>query len=131
MDVLNGSCLCGGVRFTVSGEYTKIDKCHCSICRKISGSGHCACIITRPENLTWVSGRELVRTYVHSERCTPSFCERCGCPVPLIGNLGYCFVPAGALDDDPGVGTWKHLFVDSKAPWDAIGDDAPQYAERP
>jgi hypothetical protein len=129
--MLSGSCLCEGVKFTLDGEYTKIDKCHCSLCRKVSGSGHCACVLTYAENLTWVHGEDLVTTYQHSETYTPSFCRRCGSPVPLIGKNEYCFVPVGCLDQEPGVGIWKHLFVGSKAAWDVIGDDAPQYDERP
>ncbi len=129
--MLNGSCLCKGVSFTLKGEYTKIDKCHCSLCRKASGSGHCACLLTLAENLTWIDGEELIRTYEYSDIYTPSFCQRCGSPVPLIGKSGYCFVPVGSLNEDPDVDIWKHLFVASKASWDIIGDDAPQFDERP
>ena len=129
--MLTGGCLCASIRFTISGEHTKIDMCHCSLCRKVSGSGHCAAVLTYEENLKWLAGEELIQIYKHTETFTPAFCKKCGSPVPLIGHNGYCFVPAGSLDNDPTIGVWKHLFVASKATWDAIGDDAPQYTERP
>ncbi|WP_445081937.1 GFA family protein [Vibrio alginolyticus] len=33
-----GSCLCGGVRFSVSGFSEKVANCHCSMCRKFHGA---------------------------------------------------------------------------------------------
>ncbi len=48
----------------------------------------------------------------------------------MIGAEGKLFwVPAGLLDDDPGVGVVQHIFAGSKADWDVIGDDAPQFDE--
>jgi hypothetical protein len=40
-------------------------------------------------------------------------------------------VTLGSIDGDPGVQIEMHIFVGSKAPWDHIGGDAPQYPEFP
>lgn len=129
--VLSGGCLCGAVRFEITGGTSQLDKCHCSLCRKASGSGHTTTAITYADNLRWLSGEDAIRSYEYSEIYTPHFCGTCGSPVPLVGKFGYCFIPVGSLDDDPGLKVYKHIFVASKASWDHIGDDAPQYAERP
>ena len=42
---------------------------------------------------------------------------------PLVG------VPAGLLDDDPGITPMEHIFVAYKAPWWEITDNKPQYQE--
>ena len=59
-----------------------------------------------------------------------TFCRTCGSPLPqkLPGAEAY-WVPAGLLDDDPGLRIGGHIFVGSKAPWDEIAGDAPQFQE--
>ena len=59
------------------------------------------------------------------------FCARCGCPVPkLAANGKIWFVPAGTMDDPIGQsGYAAHIFVESKADWVIIQDEAPQYRE--
>ena len=48
----------------------------------------------------------------------------------MIGAKGKLFwVPAGLLDDEPGVSVVQHIFVGSKANWDVISDDAAQFDE--
>ena len=66
-----------------------------------------------------------------SDGWTSSFCPTCGSPAPHADPGGKIyFVPAGLLDDDPGFrGYAAHIFVESKAPWVRITDDAPQYTE--
>ena len=59
-----------------------------------------------------------------------AFCGQCGSPLPrLNGNGKIYFVPAGLLDDDPGVAVERHIFVGSKASWDEIAGDAPRFEE--
>jgi hypothetical protein len=58
------------------------------------------------------------------------FCSECGSPMPHANRSGSMyFVPAGALDDDPGVRPAVHIFVGSKAPWDEIQGAEPQFQE--
>ena len=40
-------------------------------------------------------------------------------------------IPAGSLDDDPGIRAKANIFVASKAPWFEPGDDLPCYDEMP
>jgi len=133
MTTIKGSCLCGGVAFEVSGKTSPIGQCHCSKCRKVSGTDGNAVLITRVENLTWLRGEELVRKYLvpNGNGWCSSFCGTCGSPAPHTDNAGKIyFVPAGLLDDDPGYrGYAAHIFVGSKAAWSTLTDDAPKYVE--
>jgi hypothetical protein len=36
-------------------------------------------------------------------------------------------IPAGTLDDDPGLRPQRHIFVDVKAPWFDIADGLPRF----
>ena len=62
--------------------------------------------------------------------CKTAICDGIGAPVPMVMG-GKPYVPAGLLNDDPGVKTSAHYFVGSKAPWVEITDDATQYNEYP
>ena len=130
---INGSCLCGGVAFEVVGKTSEIGQCHCSKCRKVSGTTGNAVFYVAAQNLRWLRGMDLIKSYVVSEESgwTSTFCGRCGSPVPHTDkNNKFYFVPAGLLDDDPGHrGFAAHIYVGSIAPWIMITDDAPQYVE--
>ena len=130
---IKGSCLCGGVKFEVSGEPGPIGQCHCSKCRKTSGTDGNAVFHAAPENFSWSAGEELIASYPlpSGNGWSSVFCSKCGSPLPIDGKKSNVFfVPAGLLDDDPGHrGYIGHIFVDSKAPWVEITDGKVQFAE--
>jgi hypothetical protein len=117
-----GGCLCGGVRFEIEQIEGPFELCHCSRCRRTTGSAFAAGIWVRGEHFRLIRGADLVRTYEAPVLRSPppyrtAFCSTCGSPVPLP-DPGFPFVevPAGTLDDDPGL----------RAAWFEITDDLPQ-----
>jgi hypothetical protein len=134
-DKIDGSCLCGAVRFRVTGKIGPAGQCHCSRCRKVSGTDGNAVFYAAANGLHWLSGEAQVRSYQvpNANGWTSRFCGTCGSPMPLSvpsGEGTMWIVPAGLLDDDPGFrGYAAHIHVASKAPWVEIADDAPQFAE--
>src|SRR5262245_12716982 len=116
---MKGSCLCGAVKYQLTGNPTAFDLDHCSRCRKSSGSAFKAALIFDAVEFKWASGQTLVRTYeapVREKRpgYRRTFCIVCGGPVPTV-DRGVANVPAGTLDDDPGFRPQRHIFVDLKA----------------
>jgi hypothetical protein len=130
---LKASCLCGGVKFEVSGKPGPIGQCHCSKCRKVSGTDGNAVFHTQLENLSWIRGRNLIKEYTvpGSNDWKSIFCGTCGSPLPHCDESnGICYIPAGLLDDDPGHrGYIGHIYVGSKAPWVKITDGTVQFSE--
>lgn len=128
---MKGSCLCKECVFEIGGRYGAVGKCHCSKCRKVSGTGSNAVMWVRPENLKWLSGEENINIFnLPNENWGSNFCKKCGSPLPRINSEGTTwFVPAGLLDEDPQVKTRGHIWVSSKPSWEVIGDDAPQFDE--
>ena len=127
---IKGSCLCGAIAFAIDGKFGPAGQCHCSKCRKVSGTDGSAVFYTAATSFRWLSGVDQIKSFVVlGSSWTSSFCETCGSPVPLADTSGKVyFVPAGLLDDDPGFrGYAAHIFVGSKAPWVSITDGAPQY----
>ncbi len=129
--MIRGSCLCGGVRFEISGDLTAIGMCHCSLCRKVSGVASNAEFMTATANLKWIAGEDLLQTYTLAKGWRTTFCRSCGSPAPkLHPSGGAWWVPAGLIDGDPGVRVEGHIFVGSKASWDEIAGGAPQFDEK-
>lgn len=130
---IKGSCLCGGVKFIISGTPGPIGQCHCSKCRKVSGTDGNAIMHVPIERFAWESGEELIETFYPGKDSEwhSVFCRKCGSPLPLESKTSdLVFIPAGLLDDDPGHrGYVGHIFVGSKAPWVVITDDSPQFVE--
>ena len=129
---LTGSCLCGSVRFEVHGPFLRANHCHCSRCRKHSGAGASTQGRVRREQLRVLSGEDLVRIYKPApDAAVKAFCSVCGSS--LFGGAypdgQEVAIRFGPLDGDPGIRPQFRMWVDSKAPWDTITDDLPQYGE--
>lgn len=130
--MIRGECLCGGVRFELDRAVGPFELCHCSRCRKTSGSAFVAGLGVRAQDFRWLAGRELIRVYEAPllERPPPyttSFCSVCGSPVPHPDPGSEWFeIPAGCLTDDPGLRPDRHIFVELEAPWFEITDGLPE-----
>lgn len=125
-------CLCGRVRFRLHGTPLLLVNCHCSRCRKGRGAAHATNLFVRPDQFEWLAGEADVVVFdlPGAERFGVNFCPQCGGPVPRGSpKIDRVNVPAGALDGDPGITVGYHIYVGSKAPWFAIGDDLPQHRE--
>ena len=131
--MIHGSCLCGAVRFEFTKAAGPFDLCHCTRCRKVTGSAFFSGLYVHIEDFRLVAGGELITIYEAPILRTPpaycvSFCSRCGSPVPNPSDTsGLLEIPAGLLDEDPGMRPDKHIFIELKAPWFEITDDLPQY----
>jgi hypothetical protein len=137
--MIHGSCLCGAVRFEFTKPAGPFELCHCTRCRKVTGSAFFSGLYVRGEDFRYVQGKDLITTYEAPILREPppyraSFCSRCGSPVPnpeppplrTRSRTGLLEIPAGLLDDDPGMKPDKHIFIEHNAPWFEIADDLPQ-----
>ena len=130
--MIRGSCLCGGVRFEIVRASGAFELCHCSRCRKVSGSAFIAGLGVLREDFRFLEGQELVRSYEAPIRESPPayrtcFCGRCGSPVPdPTSDAPWFEIAAGLLDTDPGLRPERHIMVDFKSPWFTIEDKLPQ-----
>ena len=128
---MRGSCLCGGVRYLITGPLTDALNCHCSMCRKAHGAAFRSRAAVGAADFRWLSGEEMITWYESSPGNHRGFCRACGSPLlsrfddnPLVYGL-----PLGALDEDPGVKPEKHVYVADKAAWFDITDDLPQHPD--
>jgi hypothetical protein len=128
---VQGSCLCGGIKYRVDGPFGKVVNCHCSMCRKATGAAFRTRAAVPAAAFHWLAGENLVSRYESSPGETRTFCRVCGATLATFfrdppDQIGLAL---GTLDDDPRVTASAHVFVASKAPWFEITDDLPQFAE--
>lgn len=122
-----GSCLCGACQFQIEAETGSVGKCHCSKCRKVSGTGSNAVFWLNPDQLRWIQGEKHIKTYTMPDGWGSVFCGNCGSPLPVVINESFCVAPAGLMDDKVVVDFRGHIWFEDKPSWDVIGDDAPQF----
>ena len=123
---LNGSCLCGEVRYKISGRIGPINHCHCPGCRKAHATAFSTAAPVRVAYLEYLSGRELLREY---ESSPGKFRAFCGSPIysRRADDESSVRLRLGSVDDDPGRRPLIHGWVSEKAPWFEICDSLPQW----
>jgi len=127
-----GKCLCEKVQFKVSGELPNLYQCHCSLCRKTTGTAANTATFIQQDLFEWLEGKPHIRSYVKESGFRSDFCATCGSPVPnLLRDTGMYFLPVGLLEETQCASVVQHLYTKSKASWDVIGGSAHQYDEMP
>lgn len=124
---IRGGCLCGRVAYEIDGPLVTggIVFCHCSRCRRARGAPHGANMPIASEHFRFLRGEDAVASYKvpDAERYAQFFCRDCGSPTPANVPIPFRMVPAGSLDDDPGVRPAVHIMLGSKAEWFVVPPD--------
>jgi len=131
---IQGSCLCGTVKYKVTCEPINFFHCHCERCRKSNGTGHASNIIAIPEKVEWLAGEDSMGGYKvpDAERFRTCFCTNCGSPMPRMApNAKIAVIPAGSIDGDPPLAPTARIFWDSRADWSCDAGDIPVWSEYP
>ncbi len=131
---LSGSCLCGDVSYEAAGNAQDFFHCHCSRCRKATGTGHASNIIMAPANLTWLSGEDQVESYKvrDAKFFINTFCRTCGGRVPRFSEEhNLAVIPAGSLDVEPGVVPTARIFKSAGTAWSCDATDLPEFEKYP
>ena len=116
---MEGHCLCQGVAFELAATRLRLYQCHCSLCRRQSGAlSNTASIVPRAD-FRWLRGEALRRSFQGDRGFRSDFCDCCGSPLPNpLRDLPFMWIPAGLLEDVPGLVLTDHLCLDSRAAWD-------------
>ena len=129
--MITGECFCSAVSYELDGSLQSGRACHCSRCRKaFSGASSAYAELAPGSALRW-TGTAPIKSYGSGEGWAIGFCGICGSTLCGLWNGEVHGLTLGCVNGDPGVEIERHIFVGSKAPWDHIGGDAPQFAEHP
>ena len=122
-EAIEGHCLCGTVRITLSAPKRHVEICHCDMCRRWGG----AFFVGLDGETFTIDGEDAVRTYNASAWGERAFCGNCG------SNLWYRFLPtgsrsflAGLFADADNYPVEKEIFVDEQARWCDLSGDHPR-----
>ena len=127
--MMNGSCLCGAVRFEIEGPIEhRPEACHCTQCRK--QTGHFLVAVNVRRKALTVNGADKVAWYRSSEEVQRGFCSVCGSTLfwnPTIKGYEFTAIALGAFDSPTGMRIAKHTFVGDKGDYYEIAGDLPRY----
>ena len=127
--VYQGSCLCGAVALEVTGPITAIIHCHCSKCRKNSGTAYATNGFVDTDNFHLIRGRDELGHFETSPGKVRHFCRVCASPVYSSNQADptRLRLRLGILDSEITERPMSHNFVGSKANWDDLDAALPRY----
>lgn len=124
-----GSCLCGTVRFEISGPYQWNTHCHCSMCRRHHGSLFGTTLGAEAKNFRWLQGEDAIVHYRSSSAFERPFCKHCGSSLPSVSET-VVVCHSGLLDDfsEP---PRAHIFAKDASPMYAVKDELRRFDDYP
>src|SRR6266849_2302909 len=129
-----GGCLCGSVRYESAADAVMTGHCHCTDCRKSSGSGH-ASHMAVPKEAVSVTGT--VTTYDKAgdrgNIVSRAFCPICGAPVYSLNAAmpDLVFLRASSLDDLEVFDPQMIVYASRAASWDHMDSKLPSFPTMP
>jgi hypothetical protein len=128
--MLEGSCLCGAVRYEIEGGLGPIVCCHCGMCRKAQGTAFATNAPVPASRFRIVAGAGVLRSYRSSPHKERVFCGTCGSPIlSRRDGSDVVRVRVGTIDTPFDDRPTAHVHVASKAPWWEIEDELPRHRE--
>ena len=126
----SGKCLCGAVAISVKGVISDIIHCHCSLCRKNSGTAYATNGFVNSADFIIEKGQAALSAFSFKPGRTRFFCQHCGSPVYSCNDQdkSRIRVRLGIFDSDIRERPISHNFIDSKANWDDLTADLPHYS---
>lgn len=129
MEVLHrGGCLCGAVRYRITGDPVARTLCHCRSCRLASGAPSLAWTVVRVGDLH--HDGEPPAEFESSPGVFRAFCARCGTSLGwrTVAKPGTIDVTTASLDDPDAFAPTKEIWVEHRLAWEAANPSLPQYA---
>lgn len=126
---ITGECFCGKIKYNYSGILQDARSCHCSRCRKAFSAQASAYALVDADKFEWISGENLLTSYVGKHGFGLQFCSQCGSTLTGVYNKAVHGVTLGCLNGNPDVELGRHIYVGSKASWETIAGNVTQYQE--
>ena len=128
--VYNGSCLCGDVRFSVTGFSEQVANCYCSMCRKFHGAAFGT--LVEVQGLKWTTGEHLLKEFVAPNGTTRTFCSSCGSSLGFRAkdaSLDDIELAISTFDDDIPVQVDAQIYTAYKSNWCELQPHLPAFPE--
>ena len=124
-DAAEGGCLCGAIRYRVSGEPVATTLCHCRSCRRASGGTNVAWAVFNHCAFRWLSGWPAA--YSSSPGLEWLHCPNCG---SLVGyrrasRPEHMDITTGTLDDPGLYPPAVEIWLEHKIQWETLNPELP------
>lgn len=126
---ISGECFCGEVSYEVFGKLRDARSCHCSRCRKAFSSQASSYAEVSAGEFRWLSGEDLLTSYIGEQGFGLQFCSKCGSTLCGIRAGIVHGVTLGCVNGNPDIEIGRHIFVGSKASWEVIPDGVVTFEE--
>lgn len=132
MKQATAKCFCGTFEITVDGGFGDVRYCHCSQCRRKSGTAFTANARVKRSQFAIDGPREKMTEFEHKPGLFNAFCAVCGSPLfaRSESDPDDIRVRLGGFEGDIDVKITGHVWVSSKAPWYSIQDNLPTFEGR-
>ena len=129
---MKGSCLCGRVSLESRGTIHNGRICHCTNCRKFSGTASAAWGLVQADHLS-VRGTEHVTKYDAGSGGLRVFCSSCGSPLwyEPANVPAFRGIPLGVIDEGDVPTPGMHVWTKSKVSWASMDDSLPRHETHP
>ncbi|MGJ8562614.1 MAG: GFA family protein [Alphaproteobacteria bacterium] len=131
MGVITGECFCKAVTYQVDKPLRDARSCHCSRCRKAFSAQASSYAEVEPGSFQWVSGKDLLTSYISQPDFGLQFCSQCGSTLCGIYKGEVHGITLGCVNGDPKVEIGMHIFTGSKASWEVLPEGVLQFLESP
>jgi hypothetical protein len=128
--ILEGGCLCGAIRYRLTGPSLFVSQCCCRDCQKATGTGHTTIVGVHNSQLA-LEGEP--KTYTNSGdtggSVTRHFCGRCAGRLYTSGDLPgeVIMVQAGSLDDPDSISPQSVIYLKDAVAWDHFDPALPKF----
>jgi hypothetical protein len=123
---MTGRCLCGAVRYEVSGPPRDSAYCHCASCRRAAGA----------PVVPWVTYPGVAFRVTHGQPAsfhssppvTRTFCATCGTPLTYVtaAEPEWIDVTVCSLDEPEAMPPQYHIWIEHRVKWFETTDTLPR-----
>ena len=125
----DGGCLCGAIRYRVSGEPVAATLCHCRSCRRATGGTNVAWAVFDHRDFRWLTGYPAA--YSSSPGLEWLFCRKCGTLVAYrrASRPDHVDITTGSLDDPGRFPPTVEIWLDHRISWESLDPNLPKRAQ--
>jgi len=129
MKALEGGCVCGAVRYRVTGKPKNTMVCHCQTCRRVAASPVVAWVSFSEKGFRFTKGRP--REFRSSEAVLRTFCGDCGTPLTYRHDsyVDTLDITTCSLDEPNRFAPTHHSWLSHDLAWVKFGDGLPTFQE--
>ena len=126
-EIHDGGCLCGAVRYRITGPLPPGGHCHCSMCRRSAGALVVTWTTVEEGRFAFIAGAPAV--HASSETAERLFCPACGSSMVFRSKAapGVVDITVATLDHPESLPADRHVFWGKRMPWLHLDDDLPKY----